>query len=380
MHLTPCKFLVLSHFTYQLGNRTRAIWTKPKISSIFQEFSVTMERRSSRPLAATNYERRNPGAEAVRRRPAPPRASNLAFSAWENMTAPKVVSPIIEDDEATTPKRIEKFAAGVFNEEQMSTAPVAIPQASSKFVVRRSNSRVSVSPPSAAAIARRGQYMPWRVQSAYRPESSTSRDRERDRGRDWDRDRRWDRNRNTGPVLFDAQTTRSIKIPKWGYSPGMIVRALIHEPGLRGVSGVSTATIVDRYTTDSKFGAICSKYRKMIVINTYEDHYLAIPLYTHNGRGLDRKSKPDEFVSVRDHRQTEPFHALSAHRPLVTERLTPGIDLYDPKSTAHITFPVSRRYELPVVHEGYLHETSTKMLLQLVGMNINSPPPVSRQG
>ncbi len=42
---------------------------------------------------------------------------------------------------------------------------------------------------------------------------------------------------------------------------------------------------------------------------------------------------------------------LSAHGQLKTEKLHEGLYLYEPKSTAHFTYPLSRVYDLPVVHE-----------------------------
>lgn len=342
-----------------------------------------MYRRPIRPLAATSIERRNDRSEEVSRRPTASKAFIRPLSRWDTnvplATPSRPVSPIVEDDEATTPKLTKKVESGSANEERTPTAR-------SSFVVRRSNSRVSASPPSAAASARHDHYSPWQAQSAYRTGSISARDRDRDwdrdsnynrdRGRDgdrdWDRDSNWNRDRGRDreqqrdPALFDPRTTRSIRVPKWAFAPGLIIRALVHEPGLREVSNYSAFTAADRHYTDSKFGSICSKYRKLIVIGTYEDHYMAIPLYTHNGRGLRGKSNPDEYVSVQDHRQSKQFTALSSHNPLVTKHLTEGIDLFDPKSTAHITFPVCRRYELAVVHEGFLQETSTKKLLHLV--------------
>lgn len=158
----------------------------------------------------------------------------------------------------------------------------------------------------------------------------------------------------------------SVVLPKDKYRPGMIVRCVIHEPTMDRTSH-SMFTVASVMVTATKLGPVTSKCRKLIVIGTYEDHYMAVPLYTHNGKGLSRKSKPDEYISVRDHRQTEPFSRLSKHPPLVTNYLNPGVLPYDPVTTAHIPYLVSRGYVLPVVHEGYLEPDSTHRLLELVG-------------
>ena len=68
------------------------------------------------------------------------------------------------------------------------------------------------------------------------------------------------------------------------------------EQDFRASSGQSNITVADEYTTESRYGLINSKVRHMIVIECYEDHYIAVPLFTHNGRGLTRKRQPDEYI------------------------------------------------------------------------------------
>jgi len=51
------------------------------------------------------------------------------------------------------------------------------------------------------------------------------------------------------------------------------------------------------------------------------------------------------------HRDPAEFVELSAHGQLKTEKLHEGLYLYEPKSTAHFTYPLSRVYDLPVVLE-----------------------------
>ena len=68
---------------------------------------------------------------------------------------------------------------------------------------------------------------------------------------------------------------------------------------------------------------------------------------------------------MQDHRSKAPFKALSRHGSLLTEILKEGVDPYLVLTTAHITYPLSRRYDLPVVHEGHLRKESTKLLVSL---------------
>lgn len=283
------------------------------------------DRRSSRSLAPTNGERRKYEPDVGHRRADAPNTYDEYHPDWKNMrssnTAPK---PSRETYEAATP------------------------QAQSHRHVGRNYSHASVSPPSAAATARQNTYVQRpKMQSTYKAESLAVRDHD--------------------AAPFAGQKSKCIKLPKQAYQPGMLIRAVIHEPNLDRASGSSSITVTDLAVTETRYGLVTSKWRKLIVIGTYQDHYMAVPLYTHNGRGLSRKSKPEEFVSIQDHRQVEPFTALSEHDPLVTEYLYPDVYPLDPISTAHIPYTISRGYVLPVVHEGFLDYESTARLLRLVG-------------
>lgn len=45
--------------------------------------------------------------------------------------------------------------------------------------------------------------------------------------------------------------------------------------------------------------------------------------------------------------------------------LNSGVEPYDAASTAHVTYPVSRSYDSPVVQEGQIANSSLLSLLQL---------------
>ncbi|KAL8736736.1 MAG: hypothetical protein Q9166_000102 [cf. Caloplaca sp. 2 TL-2023] len=167
------------------------------------------------------------------------------------------------------------------------------------------------------------------------------------------------------------QTHLATKDPNGGtkyykgfYKSGMIIRGILHEQNF--VAASSRTEFTDKSYWDSQHGSICTKYRKMIVLATYADHYTAIPLYTHNGKGLIGKKDPDEFVSIVDHREKNPGPRLSSHPPLKTKQMNESAQLLHLKSTAHITYPLSRKYDLPIVHEGCLQEGSLAHLIKLV--------------
>ncbi|KAL8920531.1 MAG: hypothetical protein Q9172_004458 [Xanthocarpia lactea] len=171
---------------------------------------------------------------------------------------------------------------------------------------------------------------------------------------------------------FDRRTHLPAKDPNGGskysksfFKAGMIIRAILHEQNFTSTSS-SRTEVTDKTYWDSPHGRICTKYRKMIVLAKHADHYTAIPIYTHNGKGLIEKEDPDEYVSIIDNRDNHPGPALSRHSPLKTNQMNGGAKLLHIKSTAHITYPVSRKYDLPIVYEGSLQEDSLALLVRLV--------------
>lgn len=171
------------------------------------------------------------------------------------------------------------------------------------------------------------------------------------------------------PELYEIELNKGSKYRKSDFRAGLIIRAMVHEQDYQAASSGSNVTITERNRSNTKFGPICTKWRKMIVLSLFEDHYLAIPLFTHNGKGLVNKKRPEEFVSIRDHRaKGEHPEPQSCHQPLETENINDGIDLFDVKSTAHVTYALSRKYELPVVMEGQLKKKSINRLVNLFNL------------
>ncbi|CAF9931412.1 MAG: hypothetical protein HETSPECPRED_007862 [Heterodermia speciosa] len=157
------------------------------------------------------------------------------------------------------------------------------------------------------------------------------------------------------------------------FQPGMIIRADLHEEDFKA----SRPSMASAKTITAPNGAvevskgynqppnIHTKERKMIIVACYERHYICIPLYSHEGYGLKNKNE-SEYISVSDHRSTlKDFKPLSKHGALATEYLHEGIEPYLPMTAAHITYPVSRNYELAVVHEGNLKKEDLRHLVKL---------------
>ncbi len=134
-----------------------------------------------------------------------------------------------------------------------------------------------------------------------------------------------------------------------------------------GTSRGADVTVASKFVSRSYAGSVFTKVRIMIVVSCHTSHYIAIPLYSHNGNGLSRKN-PDEqmeYVSVKDHRIEGKFIGQSKHGILRTGYHKPGINILDPQSCAHITYSLPRKYDLPVVHQGHLTEQATDQLVQL---------------
>ena len=212
-------------------------------------------------------------------------------------------------------------------------------------------------PPTQSANWRRPEDRDHRTQERYAPQPD-----QRIQGKDPCEHR---------PSVFRSNPpNKSIVIPRQDIKPGVIIRAPLHQQDFKGVSQDTEVTaivqpVADHNVTRSKFGDIFTKFRKMIVIACYENHFVAIPMYTHNGVGLRYKKKPEEYISVKDHRSGENFRPLSKYGTLVTKYLSPAVMLYDPATTAHITYPVSRAYNIDCTPEGELDAESTKNLIRL---------------
>lgn len=166
-------------------------------------------------------------------------------------------------------------------------------------------------------------------------------------------------------IGIDEDVQKPRRYPKDLFQVGTIVRCPLHEN--MGTSRESEVTAASKFASQSHYGAVFSKMRVMIIIARFQSHYVAVPLYTHNGVGLLRKTADErkEYVSIKDHRIEGQFTAQSNHGYLTTGYIKPGIHVLDPKSTAHVTYCLARRYDLPVVHHGNLSAQATNRLLEL---------------
>ncbi|KAI1141673.1 hypothetical protein F5Y05DRAFT_410228 [Hypoxylon sp. FL0543] len=101
--------------------------------------------------------------------------------------------------------------------------------------------------------------------------------------------------------------------PPEAYDPGVIFSAPFHTP-----AGSEDMHIPDDdpSLTATPFGTINSKFRKMIVLRVFGEHVQCLPIYSHNGRGLEGKDFPREYVSIRDVNDPFPHEDEGPHRGL----------------------------------------------------------------
>ena len=171
------------------------------------------------------------------------------------------------------------------------------------------------------------------------------------------------------------------------FTIGTIVRRNVHEPDYMGPAvpafapgsqASQTSTLVSKsgkgfkeHRSDGDFGPIYSEDRYFIVVSLCNVTYYAIPLYTHDKKGLANVAEKEDWVSVQDHRKPDSCQQQSAHMPLRTTIMNPDAKILDPVTTAWLPYAIPIRYTVPVAYQGRLDEESAKrarsLFLQYLG-------------
>ncbi|CAD6585621.1 MAG: hypothetical protein ASARMPREDX12_002072 [Alectoria sarmentosa] len=162
---------------------------------------------------------------------------------------------------------------------------------------------------------------------------------------------------------------------------GTIVRRNVHEPDYMGPAAPAfapgsqasqTSTLVGkggkgfrehRYTGD--FGPIYSEDRYFIVVSLCKVTYYAIPLYTHDKKGLANIGEKEDWISVQDHRKPDSCRQQSEHLPLRTSLMTPETKILDPVTAAWLPYAIPIRYSVPVAYQGRLDQASAMRVRSL---------------
>lgn len=159
-----------------------------------------------------------------------------------------------------------------------------------------------------------------------------------------------------------GQTTSNVPEipPEDYYKPGTIIIADHVEEAYDQASVLGNDRSIIRIAGQRD---LCKKSRPFIILAAHSQSYLSVPIFSHQGNGTARKPRPEEYISVHDHRATVQPPVQSKHKPLITRNMA-GSELM-PSSVAHIAYPVSWRYVTPVTIIGRLTITSTNQLIQI---------------
>ena len=168
---------------------------------------------------------------------------------------------------------------------------------------------------------------------------------------------------------------------------GAIIRMNIHKSDFKGttkeaiVAASQASTLVEsaaqgsggaprrpkEHRSHGDFGPIYSENRICIVVSVAQSLYSAIPLFTHQGKGLAsiHADERRDWISVQDHRLPEPCLQQSEHQPLRTAYMNPQAAVLNKVSTAWIPYAVPCRFDVPVAYQGSLDAASAERLVRL---------------
>ncbi|KAI1205514.1 uncharacterized protein F4807DRAFT_464601 [Annulohypoxylon truncatum] len=160
--------------------------------------------------------------------------------------------------------------------------------------------------------------------------------------------------------------TTDAKQPRDAYLPGVIFSAPLHTAVSADELHVPTD---DPNLTATPFGTLNSKFRKMIVYRVFGEHLQCLPIYTHNGRGLEGKEFPKEFVSIRDLDESFPEPYEGPYIGVCARRYNEYKGTFiKGKAVVKLTELYTHRYEAPATIEGRVdtHNNSRERLFDLV--------------
>ena len=162
---------------------------------------------------------------------------------------------------------------------------------------------------------------------------------------------------------------------------GTIIRRNVHEPDYMGPAVAAfapgsqasqTSTLVGKggkggkeHRSNGDFGPIYSEDRYFIVVSLCKVSYYAIPLYTHDKKGLANIAEKEDWISVQDHRKPDSCRQQSEHLPLCTTVMNPDAKILDPVSTAWLAYAIPVRYSVPVAYQGRLDPASAQRVRSL---------------
>ena len=146
------------------------------------------------------------------------------------------------------------------------------------------------------------------------------------------------------------------------FKPMMIIYAPSHEqdaiPKWQNPTHVDDPSI-----TLTSWGRVHPKIRKIIIVKAnFDNQYLALPLYSHEGKGVANKNK-EEYMAVVDHRSKK-TECANAGPPLLTNWMVEDVEDLLPTTVCHISSPFPRKFSVPCFVEGELARDATEKLVK----------------
>ncbi|KAH7323568.1 hypothetical protein BKA65DRAFT_555246 [Rhexocercosporidium sp. MPI-PUGE-AT-0058] len=145
------------------------------------------------------------------------------------------------------------------------------------------------------------------------------------------------------------------KQPNKTFEAGSIIAVPYHTIDFRQPPQIPT-----RDETLTRLGWVHTKERRLIIIDCFNDHCVAIPMATHNNNGLRLKKAKGEWVGVRDAADPEPAESESVHGNISATRDnrfrlpdTPVNQWWTKHTTyAHFSSPIAFPYDRGCIHLG----------------------------
>ncbi|EFX01221.1 hypothetical protein CMQ_6163 [Grosmannia clavigera kw1407] len=131
--------------------------------------------------------------------------------------------------------------------------------------------------------------------------------------------------------------------------PGVIFSTAHHTANYESNFLRPDATIAydDPHRTSTAFGVVFSKYRKFVVLRSFGLGVLCLPIYSHNGTGLAHKLNGEEYMAIRDSRDSRDRESVDSGAESTSE------SQFDPESGR----------ECVVAHMNQLHDGSPRSVL-----------------
>ncbi|KAK0117568.1 hypothetical protein ONS95_011904 [Cadophora gregata] len=163
------------------------------------------------------------------------------------------------------------------------------------------------------------------------------------------------------------------------FKPGQIISVASHEEVYQDPKN-KVKLQATREQTLTHLGWVYSKARKIVVISRFAQHVVGLPIFSHGGKGLEKKEK-SEFVGIRDVQHFKSTPTDSVHPSLLSHRIEPFTQVnkshwsvINGDSYVQFTRPMSFAYNTRCTVEGHLQDQDLNNLIFLANSKKPSFP------